>query len=124
MEWVGGYWFKDARRNARARLEQRFGDQNVVQILQNWFKICPKFVENWPKMRSGAALGASGSQKTTREAPKTIFASKMGGPGLQKGAKMEAKMLLEIDQKNDAENIRFWDPKCLQNGGQMVPKWG
>ena len=36
-------------------------------------------------MGSGAALGASGSQKTTREAPKTIFASKMGGPGLQKG---------------------------------------
>ena len=76
---------KDARQNARARLEQRFGDQNVVQILQNWLKIGPKFVQSWPKMGCGAALGASGSQKTTREALKTIFASKMGGPGLQMG---------------------------------------
>ena len=50
-------------------------------------------------MGSGDALGASGGQMTTREAPKTSFASKMGGPGLQKGAKMEAKMLLKVDQK-------------------------
>ena len=60
---------------------------------------------------------------TTREAPKTILASKMGGPGLQKGAKMEAKMLLKIDQKNDAKKIGFGTPKCLQNGGQKEPKW-
>ena len=65
-------------------------------------------------MASGDTLGASGGQKTTKEAPKTILASKMGGPGLQKGAKMEAKMLLKINQRNDAEKIWFWFPKCFQ----------
>ena len=40
-------------------------------------------------MGSGGVLGASGGQETTREAPKTIFGAKMGGPGLQKGSKIE-----------------------------------
>ena len=72
-------------------------------------------------MWSGDALGASGGQTTTREAPKTIFASKMGGPGLQKGAKMEAKMLLKINQKNDAKKIGFGTSKYLPNEGQKEP---
>ncbi len=42
-------------------------------------------------MGSGGVLGASGGQEMTRQAPKTIFAAKMGGPGLQKGSKMEPK---------------------------------
>ena len=42
-------------------------------------------------MGSGGVLGASGGQETTREAPKTIFAAKMGGPGLQKGSNFEPK---------------------------------
>ena len=67
-------------------------------------------------MGSGDALGASGGQMTTREAPKTIFASKMGGPGLQKGAKMEAKMLLKIDPKKRCQKDRSGDVK-------MSPKW-
>ena len=74
-------------------------------------------------MGSGDALAASSGQTTTREAPKAIFASKMGGPGLQMGAKIEAKMLLKIDQKNDAKKIGFGTSKCLQNGGQKEPKW-
>ena len=72
-------------------------------------------------MGSGDALGACGGQMTTREAPKTILASKMGGPGLQKGAKMEAKMPLKIDQKIDAKKIGFGTSKCFQNGGQKEP---
>ena len=52
------------------------------------YAVCLKFVQNSPKMGSGGVLGASGGQETTREAPKTIFGAKMGGPGLQKGSKI------------------------------------
>ena len=80
-------------------------------------------------MGSGDALGASGGQMTTREAPKTIFASKMGGPGLQKGTKMEAKMLLKINQKTmpkrsdlGRQNVSKMEGKRSQKGGKSRSK--
>ena len=81
-------------------------------------------------MGSGDALGASGGQMTTREAPKTIFASNMGGPGLQKGTNIEAKMLLKINQKNTMpnisdlgrQNVSKMEGKRSQNGGKSRSK--
>ena len=80
-------------------------------------------------MGAGDALGASGGQMTTRETPKAIFASKMGGPGLQMGAKIEAKMLLKIDQKTmpkrsdlGRRNVSKMEAKRHQNGGKNRAK--
>ncbi len=68
-------------------------------------------------MGSGDALGASEGQMTTREPPKTLCASTMGGPGLQKGVKIEAKMLLKSEQKNDPKKNGCGISKSRQNGG-------
>ena len=73
-------------------------------------------------MECGDALGTSGGQRRTRETPKAIFASKMGGPGLQMGVQIEAKVLLKNNQKNDDKKIGFRTSQCLQNGGQKESK--
>ena len=75
-------------------------------------------------------MGTSGGQKTTREAPTTIFAPKMGGPGTQMGGpgiQKESKIEPKFD-KNRHKNLvdfwnDFWKDFCPVWETFVLPKW-